>query len=120
LQQRIHLIQSDLLNGLSDKRYDLIICNPPYVNAQSMDALPEEYRHEPVNALASGIDGLDAIRRILGDAVNYLTEQGLLFVEIGHNRDALLEAYPRLPFTWLETNAGDGFVFMLSRDQLAG
>lgn len=118
LQQRVHLIQSDLFNELSGKRYDLIISNPPYVNAQSMATLPEEYRHEPVSALASGVDGLDATRLILADAANYLTAQGLLIVEIGHNRDALLEAFPQLPFTWLETSAGDGFVFLLSRNQL--
>lgn len=118
LQQRVHLIQSDLFNGLSGKRYDLIISNPPYVNVQSMATLPQEYRHEPVSALASGDDGLDATRQILIDASNYLTDHGLLIVEIGHNKDALLEAFPKLPFTWLETSAGDGFVFLLSRDQL--
>ncbi|MCP5245302.1 MAG: 50S ribosomal protein L3 N(5)-glutamine methyltransferase [Burkholderiales bacterium] len=118
LQQQVHLIQSDLFGGLSGKRYDLIISNPPYVNAQSMVSLPEEYRHEPINALASGVDGLDATRRILADAANYLTDQGLLIVEIGHNKEVLMEAFPRLPFTWLETSAGDGFVFLLNCDQL--
>ena len=85
-----------------------------------MAALPEEYRHEPVNALASGNEGLDATRKILADAASHLTDQGLLVVEIGHNRDALLSEYPRMPFTWLETSAGDGFVFLLRRDQLPG
>lgn len=118
LQDRIHLIQSDLFSGLTGKRYDLIISNPPYVNAESMAALPEEYHHEPVNALASGVDGLDATHRILAEAANYLTDEGLLIVEIGHNRDALLSAYPLTPFTWLETSAGDSFVFLLGRDQL--
>ncbi len=118
LQQRIHLIQSDLFDRLSDEQYDLIISNPPYVNAASMAVLPEEYQHEPSNALASGTDGLDAIRYILLNAADYLTEQGLLIVEIGHNRDVMLEAFPKLPFTWLETSAGDEFVFLLTRDQL--
>ena len=118
LQNRIHLIQSDMFAGLSGKRYDLIISNPPYVNAESMAMLPEEYRHEPSNALASGVDGLDATRHILSKAADYLTEQGLLIVEIGHNRDALLAAFPQMPFTWLETSAGDAFVFLLNREQL--
>jgi len=118
LEDRIHLLQSNLFGGLTDKRYDLIISNPPYVNAESMATLPEEYCHEPVNALASGSDGLDATRRILADAGQYLTDQGLLVVEIGHNREALMSAFPQTPFTWLETSAGDSFVFLLSRDQL--
>lgn len=120
LGNRIHLTRSDLFAGLNDRRYDLIISNPPYVNAESMAALPEEYRHEPVNALASGFDGLDITRRILVDAAHYLTERGLLIVEIGYNREALMSAYPQTPFTWLETSSGDGFVFLLSRDQLPG
>ncbi len=120
LQERVCLIQSDLFAGLADRRYDLIISNPPYVNAESMAELPEEYRHEPANALASGADGLDATRKILAGAARHLTDQGLLIVEIGHNRDAVLSAYPRTPFTWLETSAGDEFVFLLRRDQLPG
>ncbi len=120
LQERVHPIQSDLFAGLAGRRYDLIISNPPYVNAESMAALPEEYRHEPENALASGVDGLSATRKILSDAAAHLTDQGLLVVEIGHNRDAVLFEYPRTPFTWLETSAGDEFVFLLRRDQLPG
>jgi ribosomal protein L3 glutamine methyltransferase len=120
LQERVHPIQSDLFAGLAGRRYDLIISNPPYVNAESMAALPEEYRHEPENALASGVDGLSATRKILADAAAHLTDQGLLVVEIGHNRDAVLSEYPRTPFTWLETSAGDEFVFLLRRDQLPG
>ncbi|SFQ01642.1 [LSU ribosomal protein L3P]-glutamine N5-methyltransferase [Nitrosomonas cryotolerans] len=118
LAEKIHLIQSDLLNQLPKRRYDLIISNPPYVNAESMARLPEEYRHEPRHALASGEDGLDAIRTILQQATDYLTEEGLLIVEIGHNRSALEQIFPRVPFTWLETNAGDEFVFLLKRDQI--
>jgi len=83
-----------------------------------MAQLPQEYRHEPENALASGIDGLDATRQILQQAIRYLTDSGILVVEIGHNRTALEQAFPELPFTWLETSAGDEFVFLLQRDQL--
>ena len=118
LEQRIRLLQSDLFNGLAGRRYDLIISNPPYVNAESMAALPEEYQHEPRHALASGEDGLEATQAILREAAAHLTGEGLLIVEIGHNRDALEQGFPQTPFTWLETSAGDGFVFMLKRDQL--
>lgn len=118
LENRIHLIESDLFSALSDRQYDLIISNPPYVNAESMAQLPQEYRHEPQSALASGIDGLDATHLILQQAASHLTDDGILLVEIGHNRDALEQAYPQLPFTWLETSAGDELVFMLRRDQL--
>ena len=118
LEDRIDAIESDLFSELEGKRYDLIVSNPPYVNAESMTQLPQEYRHEPVNALASGQDGLDATRIILQQSADYLTEDGLLVVEIGHNRAALEQAYPKLPFTWLETSAGDEFVFLLRRQEL--
>ena len=120
LQERIRLVHSDLFSSLSEQRYDLIISNPPYVNAESMAILPKEYRHEPQIALASGDDGLDATRVILHQAANHLNEQGILIVEIGHNRKLLEQAFPRTPFTWLETNAGDEFVFLLKRNQLPG
>jgi ribosomal protein L3 glutamine methyltransferase len=118
LEDRIQLIESNLFSALSEKKYNLIISNPPYVNAASMAELPQEYQHEPHNALASGLDGLDATRLILRNAAQYLTDDGLLLVEIGHNRAVLEQAYPQLPFTWLETSAGDEFVFLLRRDQL--
>ncbi|PSJ18191.1 50S ribosomal protein L3 N(5)-glutamine methyltransferase [Nitrosomonas supralitoralis] len=118
LEDKIDLIESNLFSVLQKKRYDLIISNPPYVNAESIAQLPQEYRHEPENALASGEDGLDATRLILQQAVRYLTEEGILVVEIGHNRAALEQAFPELPFTWLETSAGDEFVFLLQREQL--
>jgi ribosomal protein L3 glutamine methyltransferase len=120
LQEKIRLVQSDLFSSLSEQRYDLIISNPPYVNAESMANLPKEYRHEPQIALASGDDGLDATRVILHQAANHLNEQGILIVEIGHNRKLLEQAFPRTPFTWLETSAGDEFVFLLKRSQLPG
>ena len=118
LEDRIHLIKSDLFSAIPEKRYNLIISNPPYVNAESMTQLPQEYQHEPQNALASGIDGLDATRLILQQAARHLTDEGILLVEIGHNREVLEQAYPQLPFTWLETSAGDEFVFLLQREQL--
>ena len=118
LETRINLIQSDLFTELTNRRYDLIISNPPYVNAEAMAALPEEYRHEPRHALASGEDGLEATRAILRNAGNHLTDGGLLIVEIGHNRETLERTFPDTPFTWLETSAGDEFVFLLKRDQL--
>lgn len=119
LDEQVILLRSDLFSGLQDQRYDVIVSNPPYVNAESMEALPEEYRREPSLALASGEDGLDHIRTILRDAPKHLNQGGLLVVESGHNRDTLEGAFPHLPFTWLETSAGDEFVFLLSREQLA-
>ncbi len=113
LDARVNLIQSDLFSALATKKYDLIISNPPYVDAPSVAALPAEYRHEPALALGSGEDGLDATRAILQHAAAHLKPHGILIVEIGHNKSALEAAYPDLPFTWLEVSAGDEFVFML-------
>lgn len=118
LQHRINLVRSDLFNGLAGRRYDLIVSNPPYVNAASMAALPGEYRHEPQSALSSGVDGLDATRIILREATTHLTENGILVAEIGHNRVELEKNFPRTPFTWLETSGGDEFVFLLRRDEI--
>jgi len=119
LQDRISAIQSDMFSALKGKKYDLIISNPPYVDAPSMAELPAEYRNEPQLALGSGVAGLDHTHTILREAANYLNEDGILIVEIGHNRDALLEAYPNLPFTWLEVSSGDEFVFLLTKSQLS-
>ncbi|GAB1235015.1 50S ribosomal protein L3 N(5)-glutamine methyltransferase [Ferrigenium sp. UT5] len=118
LEERIELFQSDLFTALQGRQYDLIISNPPYVDAPSVAALPQEYLHEPKLALGSGDDGLDATRIILAQAAEHLTENGLLVVEIGHNRDALEAAFPELPFTWLDVSAGDEFVFLLHRNDL--
>lgn len=117
LEDRIQLIHSDLVEGLEEP-YDLIISNPPYVDAESVDALPQEYLHEPELALGSGEDGLDATHVILQNAARLLNPQGVLLVEIGHNRDVLEAAYPSLPFMWMETQSGDGFVFLLTREDL--
>ncbi|MDA0189769.1 MAG: 50S ribosomal protein L3 N(5)-glutamine methyltransferase [Proteobacteria bacterium] len=118
LGERVRLIHADLFAGVAGQRYDVIISNPPYVNAESVAALPEEYRKEPAIALGSGHDGLDLTRRILAEAADHLTPGGLLIVEIGHNRDELEAAYPETPFTWLDTAAGDQYVFMLRREEL--
>ena len=123
LESRVQAIESDMFSALQDKangckKYDLIISNPPYVDAPSMATLPREYQNEPQLALGSGADGLDHTHTILREAVKHLNDNGILVVEIGHNRDALLDAYPDLPFTWLDTTSGDEFVFLLTKQQL--
>ncbi|HUX29541.1 MAG TPA: 50S ribosomal protein L3 N(5)-glutamine methyltransferase [Thiobacillus sp.] len=116
LAGHITLIESDLFAALEGRTYDVILSNPPYVNAASVAALPPEYQAEP--ALGSGEDGLDATRQILAQAKAHLNPGGLLLVEIGHNRDVLKAAYPTLPFTWIDTENGDQFVFILRREDL--
>lgn len=118
LDERVHLIQSDLLDGLDGRRYDLIVCNPPYVTADSMATLPAEYRHEPEMALAAGADGLDLVRRLLAAAPEHLTDHGLLFVEVGHNADIVEAAFPDLPLTWVDAPSGEGKIFMLAREAM--
>jgi ribosomal protein L3 glutamine methyltransferase len=118
LEDRVQLVRSDLLNELKDRRYDLIICNPPYVTAESMAALPAEYRHEPALALASGDDGLDIVRRLLAAVPDHLTKNGLLFVEVGHNADIVEAAFPDLPLTWVDAPSGEGKIFLLARSDL--
>ncbi len=118
LGERVRLTKTDLFDRLAGRRYDLILSNPPYVNAAAMRALPREYRREPRLALAGGRDGLTLVRRMLAQAAGHLNPEGLLVVEIGHNRAALEQAYPRLPFTWLATSAGDDYVFMLHKEDL--
>jgi ribosomal protein L3 glutamine methyltransferase len=115
MQRRVRLVHSDLFAALARRRYDLILCNPPYVTAARMRALPSEYRHEPSRALAGGADGLDVVRRILREAPAHLTQGGALVCEIGHNRPVLERSYPRTPFVWLETSAGPDNVFLLER-----
>jgi ribosomal protein L3 glutamine methyltransferase len=119
LGHRVRLVCSDLFDRLDAQRYDLIVSNPPYVTAASMRALPQEYRHEPRVALAGGRDGLDIVRRIIAGAPAYLTEHGVLVVEIGAGKHALERAFPRLPFTWLETAGANQEVFLLRRADLA-
>jgi ribosomal protein L3 glutamine methyltransferase len=117
LTQRIALMKSDLLNDVVGP-YDLILCNPPYVNANSMAALPEEYRHEPALALAGGEDGMDLVRRIVADAAAKLTDIGVLVLEIGNERGHFERAFRRLEVAWLDTSAGDNAVLLVTREAL--
>ena len=118
LADRINLLRSDLFANLPDKSYDLIVSNPPYVNARAMEELPAEYRHEPALALAGGDDGLDAVRTIMREAPRFLAPRGLLVVEIGHNRDAVEFTWPRTPFVWLDTGSSTDSVFLLTREEV--
>lgn len=117
LGDRIALVHSNLFAGLAGRRYDLIISNPPYVTGAAMRTLPPEYRHEPLLALASGEDGLDAVRGILSGASAHLKTGGTLVVEVGGNRAIVENAYPGLDFTWFESETGEGMVFMLQKGQ---
>lgn len=118
VSDRVRLIESNLFTEVAGQTWDLIVSNPPYVDAAAMQALPSEYRHEPTLALASGNDGLDATRVILAEAKRHLNPGGLLVVEIGHNRAALEAAFPDISFTWPEIEGGNDMVFVLQRDQL--
>jgi ribosomal protein L3 glutamine methyltransferase len=119
VDDQVSLVLGDLFQGLEGRKYDVIISNPPYVDAEDMAALPEEYRHEPEFALAAGADGLDIVHRILAQAADHLNEQGILIVEVGNSAAALVEAYPDMPFTWLEFEHGGQGVFLLTRGQLS-
>lgn len=118
LQDRVTLIQSDLYANVPDKKYDLIITNPPYVNSGSMAKLPQEYLHEPQIALAGGNDGMDLVRKIVEGAGKRLTPNGILMVEIGNERAFAEQAFADLDLTWLSTSAGDDMVFLLNASQL--
>ena len=114
----ITVVQSDLFAALSGQKYDVIISNPPYVTDASMAALPSEFRCEPKLALAAGADGNDIVRRLLTEAKAYLSANGVLLVDVGHNRDLVEDAFPALPFTWLATTAAEAGVFLLRAEQL--
>ena len=118
LRSRVRLVRSDLFAALGGARYELIICNPPYVRTAEMRRLPSEYRHEPQLALASGRDGLDFVRRLLAEARLHLAPRGALVVEVGDGRRALERAFPRLAFTWLAASGGEDSMFVLGRDEL--
>lgn len=118
LAKRIKLLKSDLLSAVRGP-YDLIVCNPPYVNAHSMSALPAEYKHEPVLALAGGEDGMDLVKRILRDAPQHMSPDAVLVLEIGNERANFEHAFRRMETAWLPTSAGDDQVVLLTRDAIA-
>ena len=118
LGDRLALHQSDLFDSLPERQYDVIVCNPPYVNSGSMDVLPQEYRHEPHLARAGGADGMDLVRRILQAAPRYLSENGVLVLEIGHERDFFEAAFPELSPVWLDTEEASDQLLLLTREQL--
>jgi ribosomal protein L3 glutamine methyltransferase len=118
LAARIELIEGDLYAPLERARYQLIIANPPYVQAAAMAQLPAEFRHEPALALAGGDDGLDIVRRILAGAGAHLARNGMLVMEVGHARNTVERAFPQTAFTWLELDGADDAVFVLRRSQL--
>jgi ribosomal protein L3 glutamine methyltransferase len=118
LRPRVRLLCSDLFEALGDARYDVILCNPPYVTTAAMANLPPEYRHEPQMALAAGADGMDLVRRIVQQAAAHLEPGGLLFVEVGDGREALERIFPDLRLTWPTTSAGDDMVFLAHREDL--
>ena len=119
VMDRVFPMESDLFSAIpKGPQYDLIVSNPPYVDAEDIGDMPDEYHHEPEIGLASGRDGLDLTKRILANAADYLTEDGLLVVEVGNSMVHIIEQFPDVPFTWASfENVGDG-VFILTRDQL--
>jgi ribosomal protein L3 glutamine methyltransferase len=118
LKKRLRVLRGDLFAPVANKRYDLIISNPPYVDDAGMKSLPPECRHEPSMAFDGGDDGLDIVRRIIDEAGAHLTDRGGLLCEIGRGREALERAYPQLRFLWLDTEESSGEVFWLDAEQL--
>jgi ribosomal protein L3 glutamine methyltransferase len=119
IQNRVQVRKSDTFSGVLGRRYDIIVSNPPYVGRAEMRGLPREYRYEPRVGLASGIDGLDAVRAIFAAAGRHLEAEGILVVEVGNSERALLKAFPRLAFIWPEIAMGDGGIFILNARDLA-
>ena len=119
LESRVDILESDLFAGLRGRQYDLIVTNPPYVDAQDLASMPREYGFEPALALGSGVDGLDITRRILANAVHFLSPDGLLVGEVGNSWEALESAFPGVPFTWIELERGGHGVFVLTARELA-
>ncbi len=118
LELQVFPIRSDLLRDLPQDKYDLIVSNPPYVDEEDMNSLPDEYRHEPELGLAAGSDGLKLMRRIIANAPRYLTKEGVLICEVGNSMVHVEEQYPELPLTWLEFENGGHGVFMMTYDEL--
>lgn len=117
-KNRIHLYEGDLFSPLQDKKYDLILTNPPYVTSASVAAFPAEYQHEPEMAHAGGKDGMDLVHKILADASQYLTPQGGLLCEVGLGRSTIESAYPKKSFLWLDSVESEGEVFWITKGQL--
>jgi ribosomal protein L3 glutamine methyltransferase len=117
-EQRVHAQHSDLFSALAGKQYDLIVCNPPYVDAQELQAMPAEYHHEPKIGLEAGTDGLFFVKQILREAAQYLTRDGVLIVEVGVSQTRLIEKYPNMPFFWIDFERGGTGVFLLTAEQL--
>ncbi|AZI14283.1 50S ribosomal protein L3 N(5)-glutamine methyltransferase [Avibacterium paragallinarum] len=118
LNDRVFPIQSDLFFNIPLDKYDLIVANPPYVDQEDLDEMPEEYHYEPEMALGSGIDGLDITKRILKSAADYLTDDGILICEVGNSMIHLIEQFPNVPFNWLELKNGGVGVFSLGKKDL--
>lgn len=119
LAHQIHLLQSDVFSNIpAGQTFDLIISNPPYVDAEDMASLPLEYRHEPTSALAAGVDGLDIVHRLLKEAAQHLNPGGILIVEVGNSSGALVDVYPNLPFIWVELLQGGDGIFVVTREAL--
>ena len=120
LGDRVRLVESDLFAALGGARFDLVLCNPPYVTDAAMAALPPEFRAEPALALAGGPDGMDVVRRIVAEAARHLTADGVLVLEIGRERPHFEAAFPALECAWLETSGGEDRVVLVVRDALPG
>ena len=118
VSSRVRAIRSDVFSSLVNQRYDVIVSNPPYVGDEELASLPTEYGREPRLGLHGGSDGLDIVRKILREAPEHLEPNGILIVEVGNSEDALVAAFPRAPFTWLEFERGGGGVFVLTAEQL--
>lgn len=118
MQDRVFAIQSDVFSGVPGQKYDLIVANPPYVDAEDMSDLPEEFHHEPELGLASGEDGLDVTRTLLAEAADHLNDDGLLFVEVGNSMVHMEQQFPEAPFTWLDFEHGGLGIFVVSKQQL--
>ncbi|MBK3747818.1 50S ribosomal protein L3 N(5)-glutamine methyltransferase [Stutzerimonas balearica] len=117
LEGRVYTVQSDGFDGLPGQRFDLIVSNPPYVDLEDFASMPDEYQHEPELGLACGDDGLDLVRRMLAEAADHLTDDGLLVVEVGNSQVHVEALYPEVDFTWLEFQRGGHGVFLLAAQQ---